>query len=79
MAPEMMINQSPRLSQWDLEYGYQYDEVIDGEYPIRVFNAEHGAGLRLHLQLYERDLEHLCRGVGFLLLISCECIKLCTN
>lgn len=62
MAPEMMsMETSPRLSHWDLEKGYD-DGVHEDEYPVRLFNAKYAAGLNVYLSLFERDVEHICRG-----------------
>lgn len=57
----MTVNGNPNVSHWNLENGY--DEMANDEaYPIRVFNARHGAALVIFLRLYEQDLEYLCRG-----------------
>lgn len=72
----MMIINTPRVSNWNVEKGYGSRARKKDEYPLRVYNSEHGAGLNLHLQLYERDLETLCRGVAFIRFISYECMKI---
>lgn len=50
MAPEMKIVNSPYLSHWSLEHGYDKG-VRENEYPIRVFNAKKSAILSTYARL----------------------------
>lgn len=72
MAPIMLgSGENPQISHWSLQDGYD-DDFSERAYPIRVFNARQDAGLVIFLQVFERDLEFLCRGPiqGFKIILT---------
>lgn len=66
IAPAMMtVKNRPNVSHWSLETGY-LNVTSENSYPIRVNSAQQNSALRLNLQLFDDDLEYLCRVVpGF--------------
>lgn len=65
------VDSNPNMTNWNPDDGYG-QRVGDDDYPIRVFNAQLNAFLYLHLKLFEKDLEWLCRGTiqGFKVFLS---------
>lgn len=61
MASEMMIVKNNfNVSHWSLSNGYDDNEIIEGEYPIRVEYPGKAFGIDIVLQVHERDLDHYC-------------------
>lgn len=57
----MTLKNWSNISNWSLEDGYA-NGMSQKSYPIRVFNARQNAALHLFLQIYERDMDYICRG-----------------
>lgn len=61
MAEDMKImTNKPNISQWTLEKGYTKD-TNGNEYPYRIYNAKHFGAMVTYPQLFEEDLEGLCK------------------
>lgn len=61
MAPKMLVKDNPNISHWNLENGYE-NGWSEHDYPLRVFNARQGAALVLCLNIFEENLEYVCKG-----------------
>lgn len=57
----MIVKNNPNVLHWNFEDGYDSD-VCETEYPRRIFNAKHGTGLVLFVQLFKKNFEYVCRG-----------------
>ena len=57
----MIVKNNPNVFHWNFEEGYD-DDACETEYPRRIFNAKHGTGLVLFVQLFEKNFEYVCRG-----------------
>lgn len=63
MAPELMtVKNNLNISHWNMETGYERTTQTVDTYPIRVFNSNPFHGLNIYLQLFEHDLDFVCRG-----------------
>lgn len=74
MTPKFMIvKDNPNVTRWDPESGYNDDDELNDldEYPYRVISAGPRVGLHTTFQLYEHDLDYICRGPvhGFKILL----------
>lgn len=74
MAPGMMTVKDIRsVSNWSLENGYTNTNERHHRrfYPIRVFNARRNVALFFFLNIYEQDIEYVCRVVkGFKIFLT---------
>lgn len=72
MAPGMMtVKNRPNQTRWTLENGY-ISGIGGEEYPMRISSSGYRVGLVLYLEIFEEDLEYLCRdtGLGFSVMLS---------
>lgn len=78
MAPELMIVNGNKKSDWSLEGGYDENTATpNNTYPHRVFGAGARAGFFTLLKLNSMDTEFVCRGPvqGFKVLLHIPVIQ----
>lgn len=56
----IISNDIPIVAHWSLENGYTKG-THEKSYPIRVSNVRQNAALYFYLQIYENDIEYICR------------------
>lgn len=56
----VVLNRNGKITNWSPEAGYA-QQTPQEVYPRRVFNARRGAALTFSPQLFEQDLEYVCR------------------
>lgn len=64
------VTNRPNVSRWSLETGYS-DVTDESSYPIRVYSAQRNSAFTVVLQLFDDDLEFVCKTIvpGFKILL----------
>lgn len=63
-VPSVMktVTNRPNVSDWNLETGY-LDDSNEGSYPIRVYSAQQNSALTAILQVFDDDMDYLCKSL----------------
>lgn len=63
----MTVTDRPNVSHWNLETGYskqfQSDGFNESGYPIRVFSAQKNSAITVILQIFDDDMDYVCKSL----------------